>query len=145
MASRQVNDTNVCPSQGMGSDAERLKREQDRVSGHAFKFTPASGASEKPIEPFHLTVETLPAAPGQPVVVAIDGKTVYDSGSTDGDVSAQVEVPVEDLRAPMLTVNLKIGVMGFDRDFEVNRKDGHYFKLIGSDQGLQKKQQDKPW
>lgn len=52
-----------------------------------------AGTEKKAVGPFHLGVESLPAAPGQPVVVIVDGKTVYDSGSTNGDVHASVEIP----------------------------------------------------
>jgi len=121
-------------------------QEESRLNAHVNRnLGTATRAQPNLNVPFHLDAQGLPAAPGQPVQIYVDNKKVYDSGDANGDVQTSITVPVTDLKEATLAIRLNIGVMGFDQTWQISRADGHYFKLIGSDQGLQKKQQTKPW
>jgi hypothetical protein len=124
-----------------------LSAEQGRLNRHVAKnmATATSRPSPSLDEPFHITLEGLPATPSTPVGLHVGGKQVYHSGQANGDVKTSVSIPVADLGAATLDVRLVIEAMGFDHTFHINRGDGHYLKLVGTDQGLQKKQQNKPW
>jgi len=93
---------------------------------------------------FHIEVEGLPASKGKPIKLFVDDKELFNSGDTESDdVKASVTVPHTGKNN--LSVRLEIGVMGFKAPFNVNKTEGCYFKLKGTDTGLEKLQQTKPF
>eukprot|EP00005_Dracoamoeba_jomungandri_P005136 CAMPEP_0174261174 /NCGR_PEP_ID=MMETSP0439-20130205/11276_1 /TAXON_ID=0 /ORGANISM="Stereomyxa ramosa, Strain Chinc5" /LENGTH=125 /DNA_ID=CAMNT_0015345607 /DNA_START=33 /DNA_END=410 /DNA_ORIENTATION=+ len=120
----------------------RIMRHFNRSLNTAQGATPSSsGAAERK---FTVTLEGLPAQTNAPVSVVLAGKQVYHSGNQNGAVSAKFSsvIPGQD---SMIDLQLKIASMGFDNVMQIDLKDGWNLLLKATPQGLEKKQQSKPF
>jgi len=144
MAQDLTKDTTICPSLGMHDQQTINQREEERI---LHNITKQHGVIQpKTINAdFHIELEGLPCDKGQPVILYVNDVEVYNSGDQAGEIPVWKKTIPGEPNKPYLDVRLKIAVMGFDNKFSIDKVEGQYFKLKGSERGLEKMQQKNPF
>jgi len=143
---KKIMDTNVCPSLNLKEKDDAQSQEEERILRHMGKLPPATAGPTN--DKLGLWLEGFPAVPGKPVVVVLEGKQVYHSGNLNGTVRETFKAdlhPISAQPSSELSLQLKIGVKDFDNILKVDVKDGHYLKLVFTEQGLSINQRMKPY
>jgi len=87
------------------------------------------------------TIIGLPAESANPVKILVNNAEVYSSGNSNGDVSANFQVPAQGT----VDVTLKIPVMEFENTKKFTISEGQYIKFEAGKSGLSILQQRKPF
>jgi len=139
----ELEDTVVCPRQGLIESEERRQAEERRL---AKAVQNVEKEPEQHRDELLIYLEGLPARSDAPLSISVRGDVYYNSGSIDGTVhDVVIKIPHlrEDQTVPVL---LKIAAKKFESTINVALAEGSHLKLaMEQGKGFHMAQQTKPF